>query len=386
MNVLVAPDSFKGSMSSAEACDAICEGISKFNPAIQTQSMPIADGGEGTVEALVKILHGDWIEEQVEDPLGRKVTAAYGWVPETKTAIIETAQASGLPRLKREELDPLRASTFGTGELIKSALDLGAKRIILGLGGSATVDAGAGCFQALGVNFYDAEGKELKMTGGNLSKVSQIESDYSYSMTSDVEWLIASDVSNPLLGQEGAVEVFGPQKGVTKSRVERFEEGMSHYASVLEGHTGRLVRDKEGSGAAGGFGFTLFSLLDNLKVESGFELIARLGELEKHIQKADLVITGEGKLDRQSLYGKGPVGLARLAKKHRVPCIAFTGMYDGEISGAKEEGLLAILPIVDRPMELDEAVGKGPELIRRATERFLDVYFLNRTIGVEIHE
>lgn len=378
MNVLIAPDSFKGSMSSTEACNAIRDGIHAFDPMLQTQPFPIADGGEGTVEALVKIFEGEWIHEIVEDPLGRKVTAAFGWVPDSKTAIIETAAASGLPRLSRKELNPWKASTFGTGELIRSALDLGAERIILGLGGSATVDAGTGCFQALGVKFYDSSGKELKMNGSTLSDVAKIEGNEFENLIEGVEWLVASDVSNPLLGSEGAVAVFGPQKGVKPEQIAEFEDGMSHYASVMERWTGQYVRNGEGSGAAGGFGFTLFNLLNNLQVESGFELIARLGEVEKLIQKADLVLTGEGKLDSQSLYGKGPIGLARLAKKYGVPCVAFAGMSEGDFSRVEEEGLLAILPIVDRPMELEEAMNNGSELIQRAAKRFMEVYFLNR--------
>ncbi|ARI76385.1 glycerate kinase [Halobacillus mangrovi] len=385
MRIIVAPDSYKGSMSSAEACAAIESGVKDYDPSYHIESIPIADGGEGTVEALVTILEGEIILEKVFDPLGREVTAEYGWINETKTAIVETAAASGLPRLKEEELKPSAASTYGTGQLIQAALERGAKRIILGLGGSATVDAGTGCFQALGVKFLNDEGKELEMNGKALQHVTKIETDTISELSNQVEWIIASDVTNPLLGPEGAISVFGPQKGVSAAHLTEFESGMERYASVVEQHTEKVVRNYEGSGAAGGFGFTLFSLLENLKVESGFELIAKQGELEKLISDADLVITGEGKIDTQTLYGKGPIGIARLARKARVPCIAFTGKSEGDMRRAKDEGLLSVLPIVDEPMTLKEAMESGPELLRKASRRCMEIYHLKQGKG-EIHK
>ncbi|SFF73159.1 glycerate kinase [Halobacillus alkaliphilus] len=385
MRIIVAPDSFKGSMSSAKACSAVESGVRSYSPSCDIKSIPIADGGEGTVEAIVKISGGEIVSEMVRDPLGREVVAEYGWVNETKTAIVETAAASGLPRLKSEELNPLKASTYGTGQLIQAALDRGAERIILGLGGSATVDAGTGCFQALGVKYFNDEGTELKMNGEALQHVAKIETQDAAERFKEVEWIIASDVTNPLLGEQGAISVFGPQKGVAAGSLPYFESAMQRYASALEHHTGKVVRDHEGSGAAGGFGFTLFSLLENLHVESGFELIAQLGELENHIKDADLVITGEGKMDMQTFYGKGPIGIGRLARKASVPCIAFTGKSEGDMSLAKEEGISAVLPIVDEPMTLKEAMECGPELLKRASRRFMEIYHLKQQRG-EVHK
>ncbi|WP_226584190.1 glycerate kinase [Halobacillus litoralis] len=377
MRVVIAPDSFKGSMTSADVCEAINVGLHKYKSSISVHSMPIADGGEGTVDAIVRVMGGDKIYEEVNDPLGRKISSAYGWVPDSKTAIIETAAASGLPRLMCNELNPLKASTIGTGELIKFALDRGAERIILGLGGSATVDAGAGCFQALGVKFYNSIGEELNMNGKALSQVADIDATTFRQISDGVEWIIASDVSNPLLGERGAVHVFGPQKGVTSSQLKIFERGMENYANVMKNYTNKEVMDNRGSGAAGGFGFSLFSLIEDYYVESGFDLIASLGNLEKQIKEANLVITGEGRVDSQTLYGKGPIGVARLAKKHGVPCIAFAGVIEGELSGAKDEGMLVIFPIVNRPMTLDEAIARGPQLLQEAAQRFMEVYNLN---------
>ncbi|MCA1021111.1 glycerate kinase [Halobacillus litoralis] len=381
MKIIVAPDSFKGSMSSAEACEAVKQGLQAGSSTVDVQSIPMADGGEGTVEALMQMFDGELIEETVHDPLGRTMTASYGWIPEERMAVIETASASGLPLLNEAERNPLQASTYGTGELAEAAIEKGAETIILGLGGSATVDAGSGFFQALGVQYVDEDGNELHMNGRELGRVADVKTDAFKQRVKGVEWRIASDVSNPLLGREGAVTIFGPQKGADESCLAELEAGMTRYAAVIEQHTGRTVRDKHGSGAAGGFGFSLFSLLDEYHVESGFEMIAELGKLEEQIAGADLVITGEGKVDAQSLYGKGPIGLSRLAKKHQVPCVAFAGMMEGDLSEAENEGLLAVLPIVDKPMTLKDAVGQGPELLKHAARRFMDVYTLDQRNG-----
>ncbi|WP_347861492.1 glycerate kinase [Salimicrobium sp. PL1-032A] len=378
MKVIVAPDSFKGSMTSAEACSAMEAGIRSVRPDCDILSIPVADGGEGTVEAIARIENGEILTETVLDPVGRNVEAEYGWIGESRTAIVETASASGLPRLK-EELNPAEASTYGTGQLIQTALDKGAEHIILGLGGSATVDAGSGCFQALGVKFYDEKGAELDMNGGALHKVASI--DTTALCGQDVSWTIASDVTNPLLGPDGAIAVFGPQKGVSRGDRDRYETGMENYASVVERHIGYEKREEPGSGAAGGFGFTLFSLLDRMEVENGFELVARLGNLEERIREADLVLTGEGKMDTQTLYGKGPIGIARLAKKAEAPCVAFAGAIEGEMDRFKEEGLSVVLPIVDAPMTVAEAIGAGPALLQRASRRMMEVYGLKQEKG-----
>ncbi|TGB02440.1 glycerate kinase [Halobacillus salinus] len=374
MRFLLAPDSFKGSMTSAEACAALREGIHAFDASSEVQAVPIADGGEGTVDALGEILDGEKITERVRDPLGREVNASYGWIESDKLAVIEVAAASGLPLLHETELDPHQASTFGTGQLIKSALDKGAREIILGLGGSATVDAGTGCFQALGVHFFNEKKQELTMNGGALRHVDAINLADMDSRVQEVKWTIASDVTNPLLGVSGAVHVFGPQKGVQPDQLEAFERGMSRYAGALQKASGVDRREAEGSGAAGGIGFTLSSLLADASVKSGFDLIAELGKLEEVVASSDFVLTGEGKFDRQTLYGKGPSGVATLAKRYDVPCIAFAGKIDDEADIRTQSDVTAVLPIVDEPMTLEDAMRNGPRLLQKAVQRFLDVY------------
>ncbi len=370
MKIIVAPDSYKGSMTSMEASEAIRKGLLEVDEDLDVVLIPMADGGEGTVEALTAILGGEKQSEEVEDPLGRQVRADFGWIEKTKTAVIETAAASGLPLLEEGELDPYHASTYGTGQLVSRALDLGADKVILGLGGSATVDAGTGFFEALGIRFLDEGGNRVQASGGKLGEIKSIDTTHLDSRLADVEFTIASDVTNPLLGREGAVAVFGPQKGVTEDELVFFENGMGRYAETVTSHIGKDYRSDEGSGAAGGFGFSLLAFLQP-KFENGFALISKLSELESHISQSRLVITGEGKVDGQSLYGKVPVGIARIAAKHHVPAIAFAGKIEGDLQAAKRQGLSLVLPIVDEPMTLSDAMEKGPILLQRAASRFM---------------
>jgi glycerate 2-kinase len=373
MKAVIAPDSFKGSMTSIQAAEAIKEGIRKVNPSIESILIPMADGGEGTVEALCTILNGELVSAEVKDPLGRKVTASYGWMEQTGTAVIETAAASGLPLLTNDELNPDIASTYGTGELMKNAMDRGAKRIIIGLGGSATVDGGTGFLQALGVRFLDKNGHELTGGGGILCNIDTIDSTDLDQRLRHVEIIAASDVTNPLLGTEGAVFVFGPQKGVTTERLTEFEEGMKNFAKKTTAHIGVDYRMEEGSGAAGGFGYALHSFLQPV-FESGFKIVAQLSNLETHIKESSIVFTGEGKVDAQSLYGKVPIGIARIARKHQVPAVAFTGKVEGDIEEASAEGLSLVMPIVDEPMSLEYAMENGSSLLEKAASRMMRVY------------
>ncbi|MCA0991577.1 glycerate kinase [Pseudalkalibacillus hwajinpoensis] len=370
MRIVIAPDSFKGSMSSLTAAQAINCGIKEVFPDAETILVPMADGGEGTVEALANILNGQEVTvDGISDPLGRPIRAAYSWVESTSTAIIETASASGLPLLEESELDPDHASTYGTGELIKHALDKKARKIILGLGGSATVDAGTGCFEALGVQFRDQKGERIKANGATLAHISTIDLTSLDSRLKDVEVVVASDVTNPLLGEEGAISVFGPQKGV--SDITRFEAGMNNYANRVSEKIGMNLENSEGSGAAGGFGFSLLAFLDPIFM-SGFSLIAEHSCLKEQMKSSHLVITGEGKLDSQTLYGKVPSGISELAKSVNVPAIAFAGT--STIIEDKEKGIMTVLPIIDEPMELKEAIRRGPDLLYRASKRFMTLY------------
>ncbi|MGM0855403.1 MAG: glycerate kinase [Bacillota bacterium] len=375
MKIVIAPDSFKGSMTSIAAAEAIRKGIHQINPSCETVIIPVSDGGEGTVDAMVSILNGETRSTQVRDPLSREVSVSFGWVPETRTAVIETAAASGLTLLKESELNPGVASTFGTGELVKSALDLGAEHIILGLGGSATVDGGAGFLQALGIRFFNKQGEVLEAGGNMLGKIQSIDSTQFDQRLKQVKWTVASDVTNPLLGNEGAVTVFGPQKGVVQEKLAAFEGGMRHFAEKVVEHTGLDCRLDQGSGAAGGLGFSLLSFFQPV-FESGFSIIATESSLEDHLKDAALVLTGEGKVDAQSLYGKVPVGIGRIAAKYGVPVAVFAGKIEGDLELLYAEGIQLLLPIVNEPMTLTEAMENGSALLEEAATRLMRTYEL----------
>nr|WP_144927709.1 glycerate kinase [Paenibacillus bovis] len=377
MKIVIAPDSFKGSVSSTSAAAKIEDGIKQENRDIETIKIPVADGGEGTVEAFLTFMDGEKVTESVEDPIGRSIQAEYGWIEKSKTAIIETASASGLPLLSETEKNPSKASTYGTGQLVKSALNRGAKKIIIGLGGSATVDAGTGFLQALGVEFLDENQMPLKGSGECLGKVQSININRLDQRLNEVEITIASDVTNPLLGKNGAVYVFGPQKGIQSKNLEEFESKMKHFASIVNKTVSKNEIDSPGSGAAGGFGFSLLSFLQ-VKMRSGFELIAETSNLETHIKTADLVITGEGKFDTQSLNGKVPIGIARIAQKYNVPVVVFTGQFEGDLAALTREGIYLVVPIVDRVMTLPVAMKTGEELLEKTARRLIRTIDLGR--------
>ncbi|OCA87879.1 glycerate kinase [Bacillus sp. FJAT-27225] len=377
MKIVIAPDSFKGSVTSTSAALKIEEGIKKENSKIVTIKIPVADGGEGTVDSFLTFLHGEKVKVVAEDPLGREIMAEYGWVPEEKTAIIESASASGLPLLSDTELNPYKASTFGTGQLVKHALDQGAKKIIIGLGGSATVDAGTGFLQALGVAFLDKHYQILKGSGECLDKVHVIDLTGMDPRLNEVDITVASDVSNPLLGENGAVYVFGPQKGISDNALSVYEGSMERFAALVNQTVSKNEANTPGSGAAGGFGFSLLSFL-NVRMRSGFELIAELSGLENLIKDADLVITGEGKLDLQSLNGKVPVGISRIAKKYNVPVVVFTGKFEGYPSELKQEGIHLVCPIVDEVMTLSQAMTTGEQLLEKTARRLINAIELGQ--------
>ncbi|WP_124726982.1 glycerate kinase [Staphylospora marina] len=366
MRILIAPDSFKGSVPATRAADAMAAGCREVFPDAETELFPMADGGEGTVDAVLRWPGSVRITVWTEDPLGRPIQAAYAWFPDRKTAVIETAAASGLPLLKGEALNPGLASTRGTGLLIRDALDRGAGKLVLGLGGSATVDAGTGLLEALGIRFRDEEGRIVSGRGENLGRIRRIERDSMDPRLRKTDMLLACDVINPLTGPEGAVRVYGPQKGVTPENMNRFEEGMIRWADLLSEMTGKDLRNEPGSGAAGGIAFSLRTLFD-ADMESGCTWLAREGRLEEKIARADLVLTGEGSFDAQSRYGKVPVSIGRMAKKHGTPVVVITGQ--SECFALPGEGIDMIMPITDRPMCLEEAMKQGETLIRRAAAR-----------------
>ncbi|WP_282019847.1 glycerate kinase [Planomicrobium okeanokoites] len=380
MKIIIAPDSFKSSMTSLEAALAIKRGILDVDPLAETILLPMADGGEGTVEAILSVSGGERISCQVQDPLGRKIEAAYGWIVEEKAAVIETAAASGLPLLFPEELDPDKASSFGTGQLIKDALDRGAEKIILGLGGSATVDAGTGLFQALGVKFFDENNRELETVGGRVDLITSMDATGLEPSLTAVQIIVASDVINPLLGKDGAIAVFGPQKGVKQQHMSRYEKGMRQFSALAANTMSHDKSAEPGSGAAGGIGFLLKTLLD-VEFMSGFELIVERTQLEKQLDGADLVLTGEGRIDGQSVFGKVPVGIGRLARSHNIPVIAFAGSIGSGIENLEKEGILEIMPIISGPMELQEALLDGESLLYKAAKRLMNILKLGKVIA-----
>jgi glycerate kinase len=376
MRVLVAPDKFKGSISAVDAAEAISRGWQSVDPRAEITLAPIADGGEGFAEALCRALKGDWISLYVQDPIGRDVEARFAWIESEKLAVIEMSEASGLWRLKRDELAPLRANTFGTGQLMRAAIDRGARRILVGLGGSATTDGGIGMAAALGYHFYTSDGEPIAPTPENLLALTRIGIRDAVTMP---EIIAACDVQNPLLGDRGTARVFSPQKGADATTVETLEKGMENLADVVTLDLECDHRNAAGAGAAGGIGFGLMSFC-NASMRSGFDLLAEVLDLEALVADTDIVITGEGRLDAQSLEGKGPVGVAQLARRHRKPVLALAGsVLDSEQLSTVFD---AARGIVDQPVPLEVAMSRGAEFLERAARETARVFNLGRNLHV----
>ena len=373
MKIVIAPDSFKESMTAKTVTECIRDGILQVRKDVTCIMVPVADGGEGTVQALVDATKGELLNVQVEDPLGRPVNSFLGILGDRKTAIIEMAAASGLELLKEEEKNPLITSTYGSGQLILAALKKGCKKIIVGIGGSATNDGGAGMMQALGIKLLDKVGKEILRGGVNLDKLANINTRAIDKRIADVEFLIASDVDNPLLGISGATRVFSPQKGAGKATIEVLEKNMLHFSNIIESHTGTQVRELPGSGAAGGLGFGMMSML-NARSEPGFDIVAEITELEKKMTGADLVITGEGKIDSQTSFGKTPWGVAMLAKKKDIPVIAFAGRVSDKADELYKKEFRSIIEVSDRSIDLKTAMKNGEKLLKLAVKNYFQTH------------
>jgi glycerate 2-kinase len=362
MRVLIAPDKFKGSLSSLAAAQAIERGFRSVFPSLQADIAPIADGGEGFAEALGAAMGSSWIQAASRDPLGREIEARYAWVEESKIAIVEMSEASGIWRLKREEYDPFIANTFGTGMLIRDAIQRGARKLLLGLGGSATTDGGIGMARALGCRFLNDAG-EYQPLPGTLDLLAAVERPAGLALP---EIIAACDVKNPLTGDRGTARVYSMQKGADPHTVEFLETAMRHLADVCAKSFGQDFRDSPGAGAAGGLGFGLLTFCD-AKIRPGFDLVAETMNLDARIANVELVITGEGSLDEQTLDGKGPAGVAQRARLAGRKVIAFGG---AATKVAENAGIFdAVIPIVDRPMELDDAMYCAAELLERAAAR-----------------
>ena len=368
MRIVIAIDSFKGSLSSAQGADALAAGLLDADPALQILKVPIADGGEGTLEALARACEGRLVSVETFDPLERPRRAAYLLLSGGETAVVELAAASGLTLLAPAERDPLAATTRGTGVVIRRAIDDGARRIILTVGGSATNDGGTGIAVALGAKFLDDRGGEVPPRGGDLVRIRAVDTEGVPLHVAGVEITIATDVSNPLCGPAGAARVYGPQKGASPSAVRVLDEGLKTLGEVLERHGGRAVASLPGAGAAGGTAASLVALF-GARLVSGFETIAALAGLEREIAGAGLVITGEGRVDAQTLQGKVPLGVARLARRAGVPVMIVGGEIRPEAEALREEGVCGFFPIVSGPVSRAKAMSGARELMRATGRR-----------------
>ncbi|MFJ5758997.1 glycerate kinase [Neobacillus sp. NPDC093182] len=366
MKILVAVDSLKGSLSSIEANKAIAEGLLKANPDFSVQSLPVADGGEGTVEALVYATGGQFVDSVVTGPLGQPVRARYGILGDKMTAVIEVAEACGLPLLPKEERNPLLTTTYGVGQLILDAIEKGCRDFIIGLGGSATNDAGVGMLQALGYQFFTKAGELVGHGGAALKEISRIDPAHVLEKVKAAKFRVACDVNNPLYGLNGAAYIYGPQKGATPEMVTELDEGLRNFANVVLEQQGTDLQSISGAGAAGGLGSAFAGFLE-AELESGVELILELARFEEQLQGVDLVITGEGKLDGQTSMGKAPAGIALLAKQHRIPVIALAGDITEGNPSLHESGITAYFTIVGGPISLEKAM--NPETTRTNLKR-----------------
>ena len=373
LKIVIAPDSFKESLSATEVAESIQKGIVSAIPSASIVKVPMADGGEGTVQSLVQSTGGRIIQTQVHDPLMRKITSFFGVLGDKQTAVIEMAAASGIELIPAYERNPLKTNSYGTGELIKSALDTGAKKLIIGIGGSATNDGGVGMLQALGIRFLDNNGFEIGPGGGSLDKLKDIDITKIDTRLKSTKIVVASDVNNPLFGENGASSIFGPQKGASPEMVKRLDNNLTHFARITEKFLKKQFHSTPGAGAAGGLGFGLIAWL-NAEIKPGFEIIAKQAGLEEKIRESDLVITGEGKIDAQSKFGKTPYGVAMLAKKYQVPVLAFAGIVEDEARKTYHDLFQMIIPIAEKTMSLEESKKNAAPLLQKAASIAIKQY------------
>lgn len=369
MKIVIAPDSFKDSLSAEKVADAIAAGLADALPYAQLIKCPMADGGEGTVEAIVAAGNGQLRSQTVQGPLGGEVNARWGWLPDTHTAIIEMAEASGLQLLTKAQRNACTSSTFGTGQLIGAALDAGARRIILAIGGSATNDGGAGALQALGVGLLDAQGQTLARGGLALAGLAHIDLAGLDSRLDEVRVEIAADVNNPLCGEHGASAIFGPQKGASAEQVRLLDHALGHFADLCAEVLPKDVRHEPGSGAAGGLGFAAKAFL-GAQFRAGVEVVAELVGLADAVKGATLVITGEGRFDAQTLRGKTPLGVARIAQAQGVPVVVVAGTLGEGYQALYDHGILAAFALTSGPMSLEDACAQAAPLL---TDRARDI-------------
>jgi len=368
MRIIVAPDSFKGSVSALGVAEAMERGIHAVFPEAEVLKVPIADGGEGTVEALVAATHGHLKHAEVRGPLGTPVRAHWGVSGDGDTAFIEMASASGLPLVAKDQRDPRITSTFGTGELMKAALDAGLRKLVVGIGGSATNDGGTGMARALGVTFLDAQGQDLPEGGAALANLARIDLTGLDPRLKEAAILVACDVDNPLCGPRGASAVYGPQKGATPEMVTELDAALAVFARHAATATGRDVALAPGAGAAGGLGAGLL-FFTPAELRPGVGIVLETTGFEQQVQKADLVITGEGRTDFQTAMGKAPVGVADVAKHYGVPVICLSGGLGEGADDVLTHGIDALASTVPQPMALEACMAQGAQLVEAATAR-----------------
>lgn len=370
MKIVIAPDSFKGSLTAVEVSDAIGQGVREIFPEAEIVKIPMADGGDGTVQCLVNATGGEILRKKVTGPLGDEVLASYGILGDKKTAVIEMAEASGLTLVPENKRNPLITTTYGTGQLIKAGLDRGCRKMIIGIGGSATNDGGAGMVQALGVKLLDKDEEEIGFGGGELKNITRVDINYMDERLSNTKVLVASDVSNPLCGPKGATKVYGPQKGATPEVIKELDESLAYFAEIIKRDLNKDVKDIPGAGAAGGLGASLMAFLD-AELRPGIDIVIEIVKLEQAIKDADLVITGEGKIDSQTIYGKAPIGVAKIAKKYNIPVIAVAAIISDDADIVHQYGINTLLKISEPPISLAEPKPKKVQLIKKCIEQFL---------------
>lgn len=379
LKIIIAPNAFKGSLTAPQAAQHIRAGVMRAAPDAECLELPIADGGDGTLDLVLAAAGGERVHIDVTGPLGEPVRAELGLLADDHTAVIEMASASGLRLLALDQLDPMRATTYGTGELIRAALDRGRKRIIIGVGGSATVDGGLGMAAALGIRPLKANG-EVAAGGAGLAALEHIDMTGLDSRIAEAEIIVSCDVENPLTGPEGAAPVFAPQKGATAEMVEALSVGMENYAHIVERATGRAVADLSGAGAAGGLGAGLYALL-GARIESGAEVLLDLMNMDAHLRGAHLVITAEGRIDGQTVYGKAPAGVAKAAGRAGIPVIGIAGCLADDADAVYAHGIDGLMASVCCPMTLDAALKDAGPLLEAAAERALRLVLIGQRLG-----
>ncbi len=382
MNIVIAPDSFKGNLTAMQVAQAIEQGVRRVLPDARCVAVPMADGGEGTVQSLVDATGGRFVHHPVTGPAGAQVHARYGILKDGVTAVIEMAEASGLPLVKGADRNPMRTTTFGTGELLAHAMKRGARRIIIGIGGSATNDGGAGMAQALGAKFLDARGRPITThaAGGMLNRITGIDISAMHRRLAQTTIIVACDVDNPLYGPRGASHVFGPQKGATPAMVKSLDANLRYFGNLVRKELGVDMRSLKGAGAAGGLGGGLVAFC-NAELRSGVDIVIDATGLDAKLREADLVITGEGRVDFQTAFGKTPAGVARAARRHGVPVLAIGGGLGDDARGVFDHGIDALSAAVARDMDLDEALAHARTYIANAAERAMRLIMIGQSLA-----